>query len=401
MKLLPGKMRYYRIIFPLFFFLQFSFIKAQKDSSQVVVPHIKGYLSDVGSVMKWNKNKPVWDNSIQNRLNFAWEPVNWFDVSIQLRTRFLGGQTQLNTPAYAKMIETDRGLIDLSKNLYSGKSILLNSQTDRLFMHFKLGQCEITAGRQRINWGQTYVWNPNDIFNAYSFFEFDYPEKPGSDALRFQYFNDIANSLELVLKADSGKNISLAGLLKFNKWNYDIQFLGGILDGKDYVAGTGWSGNIGGAGFKGEASYFHPRKNPFDTSGMALVSLSLDYNFSNSWYLMGELLYRYQENGTKGLNLMEYLNAPASVKNLAITDLNLLVQLSVPMGALVNSSWSFMLLPGIKGVFAGPSMSMSISDNIEASASAQLFNGSYPDPITNLKSTQHLGIFYLRLKWNF
>ena len=32
------------------------------------------------------------------------------------------------------------------------------------------------------------VWNPNDLFNAFSFVDFDYEERPGSDALRIQKY---------------------------------------------------------------------------------------------------------------------------------------------------------------------------------------------------------------------
>ena len=46
----------------------------------------------------------------------------------------------------------------------------------------------LRIGRQRINWGVNLAWNPNDLFNAYSLIDFDYQERPGSDAIRFQYY---------------------------------------------------------------------------------------------------------------------------------------------------------------------------------------------------------------------
>ena len=49
-----------------------------------------------------------------------------------------------------------------------------------------------TAGRQRINWGQTFVWNVNDVFNAYSYFDFDYKERPGRMLFVF-------NSIRIIL----------------------------------------------------------------------------------------------------------------------------------------------------------------------------------------------------------
>jgi len=55
---------------------------------------------------------------------------------------------------------------------------------------------------------------------------------------------------------DSGNELTVAGLYRFNKWGYDIQFLSGFVNGDDIVIGTGWSGTIGNLSFRGEASWF-------------------------------------------------------------------------------------------------------------------------------------------------
>ena len=65
-----------------------------------------------------------------------------------------------------------------------------------------MGNFRQGSDRQRINWGQTLVWNPNDIFNAYSYFDFDYIERPGSDAIRLQYYPDYSSAIEMAVKAD-------------------------------------------------------------------------------------------------------------------------------------------------------------------------------------------------------
>ncbi|MCK7542259.1 MAG: hypothetical protein MZV63_70990 [Marinilabiliales bacterium] len=63
-------------------------------------------------------------------------------------------------------------------------SHVLNTFIDRASVDFTAGTLQVSAGRQRINWSQALVWNPNDIFNTYSSFDFDYMERPGSDAVR-------------------------------------------------------------------------------------------------------------------------------------------------------------------------------------------------------------------------
>ena len=60
-------------------------------------------------------------------------------------------------------------------------------------------------GRQRINWGVNLAWNPNDLFNAYSLIDFDYQERSGVDAIRFQYYTGEMSSIEFAIQP--GENI--------------------------------------------------------------------------------------------------------------------------------------------------------------------------------------------------
>ena len=144
---------------------------------------------------------------------------------------------------YAGLIGDDDGVVDMSWNIIEEQSFLFNTTIDRLWLDLHYDKFQITLGRQRINWGQTFVWNPNDIFNAYSYFDFDYVERPGSDAIRFQYFPSSSSVAEVALKVDDENDITAAGLWRFNLWNYDIQFLAGLMNSEDVVIGAGWSGS--------------------------------------------------------------------------------------------------------------------------------------------------------------
>jgi hypothetical protein len=218
------------------------------------------------------------DNLIHNRLNFKWNnKSDNFKAALELRNRLIIGESASTIPGYAKMIDTDNGFVKLSDNLLNGNSYVLNSKIDRAYIDYTKDKFQVTIGRQRINWGQCFTWNPNDLFNAYSFFDFDYVEKPGSDAIRLQYYTSNTSTLEFAIKEDNNHNVTSAFLYRFDKWNYDIQFLGGILNEQDYVIGTGWSGNIKGASFRGEISYFQPKHNFADTTGILVVSLGTDY----------------------------------------------------------------------------------------------------------------------------
>ncbi|MBU0764260.1 MAG: hypothetical protein KJ607_05445, partial [Bacteroidetes bacterium] len=365
---------------------------------------LDGYVSDMQSVM-FQDVKEYWmtDNLIHNRLNFNWYLNKSFTLGIQARNRFMYGDRIRfdSTGLYPEGIAHDRGIIDLSENIVEEKSFLVNTALDRCRLSFEKGKLNVKLGRQRINWGQTFVWNPNDLFNNYSFFDFDYVEKPGSDALRIQYYTGTTSVAELVVKTDEKEKVTAAGLYRFNRWNYDIQFIAGLLDEEDYVVGGGWSGNIKNVSFRGEASYFHPVKNTTDTTGLFFIALSADYSFSSSAMLQFEIFYGQIPENSEVYSFTQYYGAPLSVKNLAFTEYNLFGQFSYPLNPLANAGLSVMYFPSLKGFFTGPSLSCSLNDNADVSFFTQIFSGEFPDPLTGKDKRQEFILGFLRLKWSF
>ncbi|MEN8121983.1 MAG: hypothetical protein ABFS35_16660, partial [Bacteroidota bacterium] len=166
---------------------------------------LNGYITNMQSVQFENVHG-VWlsDNLINNRLNFNWYPNDKWKFNFGLRNRIFTGESVKLIPEYDQLLlQSEQGWIDLSRNVINEQSVILNSSIDRIYLQYETGNFSATLGRQRINWGKSYVWNPNDLFNAYSFFDFDYPEKPGSDAIRLQYYTGMASSIELAAKISS------------------------------------------------------------------------------------------------------------------------------------------------------------------------------------------------------
>ncbi|UCH13856.1 MAG: hypothetical protein JSV22_12210 [Bacteroidales bacterium] len=399
---------------------------------------LNGYVSNMQSVMYENLND-LWltENLLHNRLNFNWHISEKLTFSLQFRNRFIygdlirfdqllkdiedqldgdtassitslfgmdpggAGQGLTGFSNYVDQIDSDNGITDLSIMIAKGNSYLLNMFFDRLWIQYTIDNLEITAGRQRINWGQTFVWNPNDIFNTYNFFDFDYPERPGSDAIRIQYYPGYTSTVEAAIKLDSAENITAAGLYRFNRWNYDIQLLGGILNSEDFVAGFGWSGNIKAASFRGELSYFHPRDNFSDTTGLFFASLSSEYVFKNSLMIQVEALYRQLPKGFDVSDFSEFYSGPLSVKKLSFTEYNIFSQATYPVTPLLNATLGGMLFLGeISGYYIGPSLSYSLMDNLDFSTYFQFFSGKFPDN-EGIKQKQNFNLAFIRLKMSF
>ena len=363
---------------------------------------LDGYINNMQSVM-FDSLKGNWtnDNLVHNRLNFSWFPNNVFSVNVGMRTRIFTGESVKYIPGYADLLSRDKGIADLNTNFISENSIILNSQIDRAYLSFDKGNLSIKAGRQRINWGRSFVWNTNDIFNSYSFFDFDYPEKPGSDALRVQYYTGAASSAELVAKIDSSKKISAAGMYHFNLASYDFQILAGMISKQDYVIGAGWEGAIKSVSLRGEVSYLHPKKTFTDTTGLLIADISTNYTFENSLSLRIEILYNQQAQTGGISSFQQYYYEPLSVKNLSFTEYNLFAGISYPVTPLFNVNVSGMYYPKIKGYFFGPVFSFSLSNNADISVLAQTFGGNLKNPLTGNPKFKQITFAFLQFKYSF
>ena len=336
------------------------------------------------------------DNLIHNRLNFNWNISDRLTFNTQMRNRIYYGETVTNFPKYSDIIDYEKGFVDMSFIVFEGKSTFMQSTFDRLYLDYNFNKIQITVGRQRINWGQTFVWNPNDLFNSYSFFDFDYEEKPGSDAVRVQFYPSYSSKLDVVIKLDHENKVTAAALYRFNKWSYDIQFLAGYYAETDIVIGSGFSGSLFKGGLRGELSYFHPKDNFSDTTGTFVMSLGYDYTFSNSLMLQFEALYNGYGKQSGDFNIAEFYFLQMSPQNLSLTEYSFMGQVSYPITPLFNATISTMYNPNDNSIYFGPSADYSLKDNLELSVYTQYFTSQTP-----VEEGGKGAFLYWRLKWSF
>ena len=333
------------------------------------------------------------DNLVHNRLNFKWFMNENWTFKADLRTRLFYGELVKNTPNYGELVgDANNDFMDLSLLLVDQPSFVAHTMLDRLYFEYVKDNWEIRFGRQRINWGINTVWNPNDIFNAFSFTDFDYEERPGSDALRVRYYTGFASSLEFAIKAfDDWDEMVAAALWKFNKWTYDFQLLGGIVN-RDLVVGGGWAGNIKNASFKGEFSYFHALDQGVSNSFAS--TLSIDYSFKKGLYT--GLGFLYNSNGTSDSNINELFSFELSAKNLYPYNFAIFAQGNYPLTPLLSGGLAIIYSPSkVHALFLNPTFSYSLADNWTLDLVGQLvFNREerYRGPIQAL---------FIRFKFSF
>jgi hypothetical protein len=357
-----------------------------------------GYIKYMNTV-NFNKIDEQWitDNLYHNRFNFSWSISPALSFNAGMRNRFIYSDYIALFPGYDEMIASDDGILDfLTQNIWSGQSALLTTTFDRLNLELNLGKTTITAGRQRINWGQSFAWNPNDIFNAYSFLDFDYEERLGSDAIRVQFFPNYSSVAEVAIKMDNQEQITAAALYRFNFKSFDIQLLSGVIKDEDYVLGTGFTGNIGSVGVTGEASWFQPQNNFSDTTGILIANAGLNYMFSNSLNISAEGIYNgyFEKMSTTSFTDLYFM--PLSVKTISFSKFSWFAQASYPIHPLLNGSVGAMYLPSLNdGYILLPSLSYSASNNLEISLRAQIFKGTFGT------SSELINMIFLRGRYSF
>ena len=101
---------------------------------------LNGYITGMQTVMFEDIQEDwTFENLLHNRLNLNLYPVKNLSASLQLRNRLIYGEMVESGPEYVDALDNDNGWLDLSFNLFSGKSFALNSTIDRLWVQYTAG----------------------------------------------------------------------------------------------------------------------------------------------------------------------------------------------------------------------------------------------------------------------
>ena len=341
-----------------------------------------------------NRNE-LHEYRLHNRLNLRWDMSAELSAHGGLRTRLFSGDLVRTSPDYVRELRRDPGLVDLSATLVNHRNLLLHTIADRLYLEWVKSDWLIRAGRQRVNWGVNMMTNPNDIFNIYSVYAIDYPERPGSDALRIQRFTGVGSRVELAISPGRQRRQTVAAILYgFDVKGYNMQVIGGYY--RDRLAvGGGWAGNLGGAGFKGETMVFHDLDRQEDGGNRrtnAIIALSLDYMFDNGLFIVTELLYN-RDGGKRDYQLF---GSGISADNPSFSRYQAALQLSYLIHPLLNTSMTGIYYLREEAFFIAPALSWSVRQNLDLTISAQFFSGGRDTSVG-----QAADLYMAALKYNF
>lgn len=383
-----------KIVWPVMFCFCFVSRLSAQDSTSV---NFTGYVKDLQTY--WFVDNPdsiLTTNFIHNRINLSIEKGKHFFFNLGMRNLIYIGDQVKYVPQFEKFVVRENGFLNLTTELVSKNSLLVISTFDRLNAGWNFKNGSISIGRQRINWGINPAWNPNDIFNTYNFLNFDYTERPGTDAIRLSVTTKNQSNFDIAI-APSKNDSSWIGAVKygFNKWGYDFQFIGGNYK-MDVVTGLGFAGNIKQAGLKTEVSYFRPRDNFFAEYGDISISSGIDYGFSNGWYVNGSFLYNsaapdqlYSVRQLTGFQLTPKVIMPMKM--------NFMIQTAKTFSPLFSGNFAVVYSPKINLLILLPTLSYSIASNWDLDLIIQsYFADNFNENFKTLGNTVNF-----RIRWSY
>jgi len=397
-------------------FVSFYFLLSTLSLSSLLAQEIEvgGYLKDMLSYSDGNyKGMPdnigLWQNTLQGRLNLN-AYAGDFTLSVQSRHLLIYRKNQKDAQQFFDVFQVDNGYTDLDWSYFSKQDLLASGEIDRLYLDWSRGNFQITAGRQRIAWGSALVWNISDFFNPFNILDFDYEEKPGSDAIRFQYYTGPMSQFDIAFAPSKNKHKQMLALRYLvNLYKFDFNLMA-AWQGEKERFGFNWAGELFTAGFRGEVVYTNPDLGffpisfkppersyvpPFkeiDSPYWNMV-LSLDYTFVNSFYIHSE--YLYNELGVtqnSALRSFEILQTG----ELSPSRHSLFQELAYDLTPLLRVNYFILFNPSDHSQISVPSLQYSLSDNWGLYALAFLSSGK-----TNSEFGGYPAQYFLRLKYSF
>jgi len=362
------------------------------SSSQLKKLNVSGYLKQL-SILNFNKDftENIADNFLHQRLNFSYEPSSSLRLVVDFRNRLFWGESVQNNPTFSSQLKNTNDWWNLQKAWINNQALVLHTNVERLNVELHKEKWNMRVGRQRINWGMSTTWNPNDIFNAYNFLDFDYEERPGVDGAKFQYLISDLSDIQLVYAKTRNKKDIIAFRYFFNKNKYDMQLIGSWYRGRPSI-GAGWAGNIKESGFRGEIQQYFAGNGE---KALLNISTEMDHVFKNGWY--SNLGILYNSNGINHpINDFSEVNLSLSAENLMPGKWSLLSGFSKEITSVWSGNFTTVYSPGMNLLIMIGGFKYELGKNLDIDLICQ----SYFVELNSVFQSSR-NAFFLRLKWSY
>lgn len=366
-------------------------VHAQEDSTARKL-EFRGYVKNMQTLSQITSQKQsLTDGFFHNRLIFNYKLDSTWTLDAEIRNRlFYGESSRAGGASYAAILDQDHGLWD-GAYVFRNNTFIWSTMIDRLWIDYARPGWRVRAGRQRINWGISTTWTPNDLFNAWNFLDFDYEERPGTDAILIQKRLGPSAAVDAALSGSMADSSYVAAVRVSANWKaYDLQWITGSYKGRPTI-GMGWAGPLGQFGFKGEMAWFGA------TQGSTFsATVQIDRLLPHSWYVSTGMLYA---GGASG-NILQ----PAALASNTLAPDRLMpvkwsaiVSVAKPITPILHASLALVYSPDFHLFITVPAIACNIKENWDIDLTGQSFMLQAPGKHF---SNQYLAIF-LRLRNSF
>ncbi len=338
------------------------------------------------------------DHLIHQRFDFEYRAGDELAFNAGLRTRLFVGDS-VGTPGYENSLTTDPGFLNLSWNWVDDDNTLANSTFDRLFVDWKPDAWQLRAGRQRIGWGMTTLWNPNDLFNVYTSFDVEYDERPGTDAVLLGRDLGFASRVETVWGlGDNWDETTLTVRYQGNEAGFDWQLIGGK-NRVDAVAGGGLAGSFAGAGLRSEITHFEPMQDKLgevEQKSTTVATVETDYSLSGRRNPTWRIALLYVSSPQAPAGAAQFVRGQLTAKTISFAEYTSYADLSFDITPLSRQTFGAGFYDDGSWFVTG-SNRISLSDDWDLLLVWQHFNGSND----SLFGANPAHLIFAHLGWNF
>lgn len=259
-------------------------------------------------------------------------------------------------------------LVNLDSRIHERGEFLWRHRFYRAFAEYDSYPLRFTLGRQQVSWGTGYFWNPTDLFNPVTFALVEPGERFGVDAASVEIALGNLSQLQVVWAQSRGPDQN-RGALKYttNLADYDLSVMAGRLF-RDNVLGADFSGQIGGAGFRGE--WLHS----FADIGSDYDQLVLGADYRCSLELIVTVEYLYNSGALSEQELLGAFDRSSAGGVLTTSSQLAGGYLSYQFHPLWHLAGYLSVDLERGGVFVGPRLSWNARQDLDIEAGAMLSN---------------------------
>lgn len=221
-----------------------------------------------------------------------------FDARVIWDNELISGNF-MNTEEFgARQALRNSPYLDLDYEIARSNNFFYGQNFYRATAELDPGFLRLSVGRQKIDWGVMRLLSPVDLFTPISLFDVEKEEKVGETAANLSIpFGSLKINSVYAFNPDFDRS-RIGGRITKTIGRFDVSALGGRFL-RDGIFGFDFSGDVKGAGVRGELIY--------DLAGIGkdFVQFAggMDYGFENTFYFALEYFFSSQATNTAATSL--------------------------------------------------------------------------------------------------